>query len=197
MPPSFRSLRASQTSTTYSGTSDIFWPKPPPTSGAMTRRSVSGMPSKSAMPVRIRCGIWVAHVSVTRPDAGSKAAWPARASSGVAFCRRDRISNVISAMRRAHARRQSLGVSILPSTTRLRGASRMNVRRAGVRAPRARRSPAGFWLISTSTSSAMSSASLACSAHQRRRPARRQSAHVRRPGSAAPPAHSRTCAAPA
>ena len=35
----FQLLRASHTSRTYSGASDIFCPKPPPTSGATTRRS--------------------------------------------------------------------------------------------------------------------------------------------------------------
>ena len=60
-------LRASQTSSTYSLASDIFWPKPPPTSGAITRRSASGMPSTSAMAVRVRCGICVVQVSVMRP----------------------------------------------------------------------------------------------------------------------------------
>ena len=59
--------RAGQTSTIYSGVSDIFWPKPPPTSGATTRRSHSGMPSTSAIAVRVMCGIWVVQVSVTRP----------------------------------------------------------------------------------------------------------------------------------
>ena len=65
------SLRASHTTTTYSAQSDIFWPKPPPTSGAITRRSLSGMPSTSAMAVRMRCGICVVQVSVTRPVAAS------------------------------------------------------------------------------------------------------------------------------
>ena len=39
-----RKWRAAQTATTYSGTSAIFWPNAPPTSGATTRRSASGMP---------------------------------------------------------------------------------------------------------------------------------------------------------
>ena len=62
-----------------------------------------------------------AQVSVTRPDAGSKAAWPARASSGVAFWRRERSS---MAMRRCAApcAAANPGVSILPSTTTLRAA---------------------------------------------------------------------------
>src|SRR2546425_6767759 len=54
----FRSLRASHTRKTYSGGSDIFCPNPPPTSGAMTRSSDSGMPIRSAIAVRIRCGVW-------------------------------------------------------------------------------------------------------------------------------------------
>ena len=36
--------------------------------GAMTRSSLSGIPIRSAIAVRIRCGICVAQVSVTRPD---------------------------------------------------------------------------------------------------------------------------------
>ena len=74
--------RAAQTATTYSGISAIFWPKPPPTSGAMTRSSDFGIPSASAMPVRNRCGICVEAESVTRPVAGSKAATAPRASNG-------------------------------------------------------------------------------------------------------------------
>jgi hypothetical protein len=65
---------ASHVTTTNSGASDIFWPKPPPTSGAITRRSDSRMPISSAMIVRIRCGIWVAQCSVTRALAASQAA---------------------------------------------------------------------------------------------------------------------------
>ncbi len=55
------------------------------------------------MPVRSMCGIWTEAVSVTRPVRRSKAAWPPRASSGIAFCRRERIS--ISTISAARAKR--------------------------------------------------------------------------------------------
>src|SRR5215470_5168758 len=65
-----RSLRASHVTSTNSGPSDIFCPKPPPTSGATTRRSDSGMPSTSAMAVRSMCGARLHRrgVLARRPD---------------------------------------------------------------------------------------------------------------------------------
>ena len=43
----------------------IFEPKPPPTSGAMTRSLCSGaMPMKAAMTRRATCGFWLVFQSV-------------------------------------------------------------------------------------------------------------------------------------
>ncbi len=116
------SLRASQVTSTNSGASDIFCPNPPPTSGAITRRSDSGMPISSAMMVRIACGIWVAQLSVTRRLVGSHAACAARGSSGSAFCRRERMSIL---MRRCAAAMVASkpGVFTRPSTITLPAAS--------------------------------------------------------------------------
>ncbi len=123
-------LRASHTSTTYSAASDIFCPKPPPTSGAITRRSDSGKPSTSAMAVRVRCGICVVQVSVTRPVDASKAAWPPRASIGVAFCRCERASTltILCAPFQAASKPSVLN---WPSRMTLPGAARVHLRRAG------------------------------------------------------------------
>ena len=188
-------------------TSDIFWPKPPPTSGAMTRSSASGMPSRSAMPVRIRCGICVVQVSVTRPTSDRRRHGAARASSGVAFCRRERMSIATRAMRGRHARRRSPAVSHLRLDADV--ARRLvHARAARRRASAARASmTAGISADLTVTSSAISSASALGCRRPRRRSARRQSAprsvgqhrlrdrHIaelvqRRDGSASPPARS-------
>ena len=155
MPP--ENFRASQTSTAYSAGSDIFCPKPPPTSGAMTRKSDSGKPSTSATAVRSRCGICVAQVSVMRPVAGSNAACAPRASSGVAFCRRERSAMSIRRCAPAIAAAKS-GVAKRLSTTTLfvspsctGGASGCNASWASI--------TAGSASISTLTASARSSAS--------------------------------------
>jgi hypothetical protein len=57
-------------------------PKPPPTSGAITRRRCSGKSSTSASSVRRRCGIWVEDQTVSSPVAGSKLASTPRFSIG-------------------------------------------------------------------------------------------------------------------
>ena len=48
-------------------------PKPPPTSGAMTRILCSGMPVTSEMKMRTKCGTWVADQIVyeSTPAVGS------------------------------------------------------------------------------------------------------------------------------
>ena len=115
-------MRASTTSTTNSPASDIFWPNPPPTSGAITRKSASGMPIRSAMAVRIKCGICVEQVSVTRPDAASKAACAPRGSIGSAFWRRERASTATTLAAAARAASKP-GVFTRPSTMTFAGAS--------------------------------------------------------------------------
>ena len=45
----------------------IFTPKPPPTSGAITRMWSSDMPNSPAMKRRIRCGFWLVMCSVSWP----------------------------------------------------------------------------------------------------------------------------------
>ena len=116
------SLRASQVTTTNSGASDIFCPKPPPTSGAITRRSDSGIPIRSAMIVRIACGICVAQVSVTRSLAASHAACAARGSIGKAFCRCERMSTLTRRCAPASFASKP-GVFTRPSTTTFPAAS--------------------------------------------------------------------------
>ena len=86
----------------------------------MTRSSDSGMPIRSAIAVRIRCGVWVEQVKKMRPEAGSYAAWPPRASSGMAFCRRERISTEMSRYAAFRAALKS-GVACRASTMTLPG----------------------------------------------------------------------------
>jgi len=156
------SRRASHVMITNSGQSDTFCPKPPPTSGAITRRSDSRIPMSSAMMVRIACGIWVAQVSATRPLPRSHAACAARVSSGSAFWRPERIA--ISTRRCARAMAASNpGVCRRASTMTLRAASACT---QGAPVSIASRAPttAGISSISSSTRSAKSSASCGLSA---------------------------------
>ena len=80
------------------------------------------MPISSAMMVRIACGIWVAQLSVTRRLVGSQAACAARASSGSAFCRRDRMSILMRRCAAAMVASKPL-VFTRPSTITLAAAS--------------------------------------------------------------------------
>ena len=54
------SFCASATQSISSGSTPILPPKPPPTSGAMTRILLSGMPRVTVVMVRRMCGTWVA-----------------------------------------------------------------------------------------------------------------------------------------
>ena len=62
------SWRASQT-TSSSSTSSVFAPKPPPTSGAMTRTCRGSRPSVPASRIRSWCGVCVESQAVSRPSA--------------------------------------------------------------------------------------------------------------------------------
>ena len=74
------SLRASQTTSSSSALS-IFAPKPPPTSGAITRICSGSSPSMPASTMRSWCGVWVESQAVSRPSGPSSAA-DERGSSG-------------------------------------------------------------------------------------------------------------------
>src|SRR5260370_886257 len=66
----------------------IFEPKPPPTSGAMTRNLCSGaMPTKAAMTRRATCGVCVAFHKVRWPLGASYSASAARGSMAVGTSR--------------------------------------------------------------------------------------------------------------
>ncbi len=74
------SRRASQTISTSSALS-IFAPKPPPTSGAITRTCAGSSPSVPASTMRSWCGVCVESQAVTRPSGPTSAA-AERGSSG-------------------------------------------------------------------------------------------------------------------
>ena len=57
--------RPTSTASTSSAVTCSFEPKPPPTSGAITRMSCSGMPKNADSANRSTCGIWVADQRVT------------------------------------------------------------------------------------------------------------------------------------
>jgi hypothetical protein len=61
------SLRAISTASTSSAVTCNLDPKPPPTSGAITRMFCSPMPVTRASMTRSTCGIWVADQSVNSP----------------------------------------------------------------------------------------------------------------------------------
>ena len=58
-------LREIQEAMISSGNCVIFTPKPPPTSGAITRMRSSLISSSPAMNRRIRCGFWLVRCSVS------------------------------------------------------------------------------------------------------------------------------------
>ena len=71
---------------TSSGVTGILPPKPPPTSGAMTRTLCSGMPSVSASMIRRMCGIWVAdHIVICSP-VGSTTVERGSMNAGISRC---------------------------------------------------------------------------------------------------------------
>ncbi len=74
------SLRASQAMRISSGLI-IFAPKPPPTSGAITRTSAGSSPSIPASTIRSWCGVCVDSHAVRRPSSPTSAAAD-RGSSG-------------------------------------------------------------------------------------------------------------------
>ena len=59
------SLREAHEARISSGYSVIFTPKPPPTSGAITRTRSSDISIWPAMNRRIRCGFWLVRCSVS------------------------------------------------------------------------------------------------------------------------------------
>jgi hypothetical protein len=62
------SRRATSIVVTSSGVTCSLPPKPPPTSGAITRTLLSGTEQVTASMVRRRCGTWVAdHITVCSP----------------------------------------------------------------------------------------------------------------------------------
>jgi hypothetical protein len=75
--------RASQTTIVSSAPKALFAPKPPPTSGAMTRNWPGSIPSVAARPKWSRCGTWVESHAVIRPSGPTSAA-AERTSSGQA-----------------------------------------------------------------------------------------------------------------
>ena len=61
------SLRVTSIASTSSAVTCSLEPKPPPTSGAITRMFCSPMPVTRASMTRSTCGIWVADQSVNSP----------------------------------------------------------------------------------------------------------------------------------
>ena len=74
---------ASAATATSSGKSCIFGPKPPPTSGAITRMRLAAIPRLRARPSRSRCGTWVEEKNSRVPLARSQAATAPHPSMGI------------------------------------------------------------------------------------------------------------------
>ena len=61
-------------------------PKPPPTSGAITRILLSGMPSTTARKNRVMCGIWVEDHRVSCSPVGSHTNERGSMNAGISRC---------------------------------------------------------------------------------------------------------------
>ena len=77
---------ASHATSANSGSAPILAPKPPPTSGVITRSCSASMPSQPATSLRVSCAFCVEHQRVARPSSPHSAA-AARVSSGDAASR--------------------------------------------------------------------------------------------------------------
>ena len=80
------SLRAISTASTSSAVTCSLEPKPPPTSGAMTRMFCSGMPVTRASMTRSTCGIWVADQSVNSPPTHEQTTARGSIALGISRC---------------------------------------------------------------------------------------------------------------
>ena len=80
------SLRAISRASTSSAVTCSLEPKPPPTSGAMTRMFCSGMPVTRASMTRSTCGIWVADQSVNSPPTHEQTTARGSIAHGISRC---------------------------------------------------------------------------------------------------------------
>ena len=118
----------------YSGNSDIFWPKRR-RHRARRREGRSRHAEQSAMPVRSMCGICAEAVSVTRPVRALEGGMPARASSGMALWRCERIS--ISTIRGGSGERRIEALGLEPAVDQdVAWRLGVHLRRVRARAPR-------------------------------------------------------------
>lgn len=90
------SFRATSSDIISSGSTPILPPKPPPTSGAITRSLCSGMPSVSADITRRMCGTWVADHMVIWAPVGSTTQARGSMNAGIRRCWRKRRLTTIS-----------------------------------------------------------------------------------------------------
>ncbi len=90
------SLRATSRAMNSSGITASLPPKPPPTSGAMTRSWCSGMPSVSAAIVLVMCGICVADHMVSCGAVGSTTTERGSMNAGMSRCWRNRLRSTTS-----------------------------------------------------------------------------------------------------
>ena len=95
------SLRAIRRASTSSAVTCSFDPKPPPTSGAMTRRFCSGMPVTRASITRSTCGIWVADHRVNSPPTHEQTTERGSIAAGISRCWRKYRSSTTGASRKA------------------------------------------------------------------------------------------------
>src|SRR6266568_8198677 len=141
-------------------------PKPPPTSGEMTRILCSGSPATSAYTVRCACGAWVLHQMVSLPVTLSKSATAPQVSSGAGCTRGYSTScstttsasaNTASVRALSPADQSKMWLSVVPSlSSQITGASGSVARRAST--------TAGSGSYSTSISSSASLAAYRSSA---------------------------------
>ena len=121
-------IAASGTSTSSGWNIMIFWPKPPPTLGAMTRILSSSILNSEARPPRTDRVAWVLSHTVSSPVTSSQRAAIARHSMGAAVLRS--IRTLILVMCPALAKASSVSpVSTRKLPATLLGTSRMYQRR--------------------------------------------------------------------
>ncbi len=85
-----RSFCAISTQSISSGSTPILPPKPPPTSGAITRSFDSGTPRVTVVIVRRMCGTWVAAQIVSCSPVGSTTQERGSMNAGIRRCWRNR-----------------------------------------------------------------------------------------------------------
>ena len=168
----FISRRATAQAIHSSGVAWSLPPKPPPTSGAMTRILLSGTPVVAARANRRMCGIWVADHMVSCSPVGSTTTLRGSMKAGISRCWRYSRSMTMPLVR-ASSMAASTSLPVPASPESKTHSADLLVPRSGCASTSSLRAflmprTAGSSSYSTSTSSAASRASAALRRHHDR-----------------------------